>query len=87
MARGKKTGGRRAGTPNKSTRIVKEALWTAFEGLGGVSAFTQWAQANPNLFYSMLPKMLPSEINAKHSGEVRLPQQVIFELHRDPGGV
>ena len=62
MARGKKTGGRRPGSRNKSTAAVKQALTEAFSELGGTQALVRWGKKNPHLFYPLWAKMLPTEI-------------------------
>jgi hypothetical protein len=62
MARGVKTGGRKSGTPNKTTATVKEALQLAYAGMGGAEALTTWAKANPTEFYRLWARMLPTEI-------------------------
>ncbi len=68
MATGKKTGGRTAGTPNKTTVAVKAALEEAFDRLGGVDSLVTWAQSEPTEFYKLYAKLLPAELNVKHSG-------------------
>lgn len=60
-----KGSGRVAGTPNKATKAVKEALQEAFDGLGGVTALTEWAKAETTEFYKLWAKMLPTEVKAK----------------------
>lgn len=57
--------GRKAGSMNKTTVAIKEALMAAFEGVGGVAALIEWGKANPTPFYQTWVKLLPSEINAK----------------------
>lgn len=64
MAKGKKTGGRTSGTPNKLTQDVKEAFQLAFDGSGGVQALTDWAISNPNLFYPLYSKLIPHDITS-----------------------
>ena len=54
--------GRKAGTKNKSTVAVKEALQAAFEGMGGVEKLTQFAKSNPEEFLKLWVKMLPQEV-------------------------
>ena len=44
MAKGRKTGGRKKGAPNKVTATVKAALWEVFHAGGGVDAFLAWPQ-------------------------------------------
>jgi len=65
MARGTKTGGRKAGTPNKRTAAVKEALEEAFCRLGDVPALVKWAKANPTAFYGLWVKTLPQQLKAE----------------------
>lgn len=63
MAKGKKTGGRVAGTPNKSTTAVKTALIDAFERLGGVTALVDWGKSEPTEFYKLWAKVMPTQVN------------------------
>ncbi len=65
MANGRKTGGRKAGTPNKATVVVKAALNEAFERAGGVEALIEFAKASPGEFYKLWVRMLPTEIKAE----------------------
>jgi hypothetical protein len=58
----KKAGGRRPGTPNKTTTAVKAALVEAFDGLGGTAALIEWGKLNPGEFYKLWAKLLPTEI-------------------------
>lgn len=61
MALGRKTGGRKPGSMNKTTATVKAALTEAFERLGGVPALQRWAKSEPTEFYKLWAKMLPVE--------------------------
>lgn len=64
MAKGRKTGGRTAGTPNKTSAEAKEAIAQAFVGIGGQKAFEAWAKSNPDVYYaSVFPKLLPVQVN------------------------
>jgi len=63
-------GGRRPGAGKKKgmvhakTRAAKEAIELAFEGIGGVPRLIEWADANPDAFFSSLfPKLLPVQVN------------------------
>lgn len=62
MALGKKTGGRKKGTPNKNSITVKESLKNVYERMGGDDAMLAWAQENPDEFYRHWIKMLPTEV-------------------------
>lgn len=59
-----KTGGRRRGTPNKTTASVKAAMMAAFDGAGGVTSLVKFAKADPATFYQLWAKMLPMEAHA-----------------------
>jgi len=39
---------------------VVNAFQQAFERIGGITRLTLWASANPNLFYPLYAKLLPS---------------------------
>jgi len=77
--KGKKTGGRVAGTPNKITATVKESIEFVAQGLGGAEAYLEWAQSSPertDTFWSVIyPKLLPKNMTVE--GEARF--RVIFE--------
>ncbi len=65
-----KTGGRKKGTPNKTPGRVAEALQSAFEGVGGEEALIEYAKDDPAGFYKLYAKMLPSKIEAEHTGDL-----------------
>lgn len=64
--KGKKTGGRKPGSLNKTTVSVKQVFEEAFDGLGGTKALVKWAKAEPTEFYKLYAKLIPQDINAKH---------------------
>lgn len=62
---GKKHGGRKRGTPNRTTGDMKTAILEAFERAGGADYLTMLAADEPRTFVTLLAKVLPSEnINA-----------------------
>lgn len=63
-----KTGGRKPGSKNKTTILVKEALEKAFIELGGVPALVAWGRKNQTEFYKLWGRMLPKEIKAEIDG-------------------
>lgn len=65
--RGKKTGGRIAGTPNILTKTVKDTLLEAFTALQEHpdSNLITWGENNPGPFYQIASKLIPAEISAK----------------------
>lgn len=66
--------GRPKGVPNKITTTVKRAIEAAYEGVGGIEAFTEWARQNPGEFYKLWAKLLPVDLRAeiKHAGAVTI---------------
>lgn len=68
MAKGRKTGGRQKGTPNKTTALLKDAVLEAAQAAGGgdrdglVKYLTQQAIQNPGPFMSLLGKVLPMQV-------------------------
>ena len=63
MAKGKKTGGRTKGVPNKTTTAAKEAFSLAFEGIGGVPALIEWAEENRSDFFKLYARLIPVELS------------------------
>jgi hypothetical protein len=53
--------GRQAGTPNKLTATFKEAVLLAFDNIGGVDHFTEWAKAHSTEFYKIAARLIPAE--------------------------
>lgn len=80
MAEGKKTGGRQKGTPNKTTKAVKDAIAEAAEALGGVDRLVDWAKEDPlneRAFWATIyPKLLPLQI----SGDPENPLRTITRI-------
>ena len=62
MAKRHKTGGRRAGTPNKITAEVRAAILDAFAQAGGSSYLVRVANEKPAAFCALLGKILPIEL-------------------------
>lgn len=60
--KGKKTGGRKAGTPNKTTGALKEMILQALANKGGVEYLMQQADANPNAFLALVGRVLPLQV-------------------------
>jgi hypothetical protein len=58
---GKKFGGRKKGTPNKTTRDMKAAIIEAFERAGGVDYLHALANDEPRTFATLLAKVMPNE--------------------------
>lgn len=63
MALGKKTGGRKKGTPNKVSDVVKDNVVKVFDALGGSDGMAIWAADNPTEFYRLYTKLLPKQVD------------------------
>jgi hypothetical protein len=86
MAPGIKTGGRKAGTPNRITKTFKDAVRAVYEDIGGNAAFAEWARENPGDFYRIASRLIPTEFVPMSQedrtinitiGNVQVPERVI----------
>jgi hypothetical protein len=62
LAKRRKIGGRRAGTPNKIAAEVRAAILDAFVQAGGVDYLVRVANECPAVFCTLLAKILPMEL-------------------------
>jgi len=62
VAKRKKTGGRKAGTPNKTTGQLKEMILRALSDVGGQKYLSKCAEENPVAFLALLGKVLPMQV-------------------------
>lgn len=88
MAKGLKTGGRKKGTPNKTTAVAKEAIELAAEGIGGVERLIDWVKEDPGnerVFWSqMYTKLLPLQADVTSNGEtLNQPTTIILKAAHD----
>lgn len=79
----KKTGGRKKGTPNKHTALLKDAILAAGANAGkgeGLEGYlTSQAVLNPNAFLSLLGKVLPLQIAGDKDNPVGVLFQTVYE--------
>lgn len=75
MAKGKKTGGRVSGTPNKFTGDVRDMILGALEGVGGAAYLERQAKDNPAAFMSLIGRTLPKDI--KLGGGLKLEVNLV----------
>ena len=84
--KGKKTGGRQRGTPNKTTSVVKDAIQLAAEGLGGWQRMMAWAKEDPlneRVFWGQVyPKLLPLQVTGEDGKSI--PISVSFVIQQAP---
>jgi len=71
-----KTGGRKKGTPNKTTALLKDAILRAGELAGGDKGLTGYlhtqATLNPGSFMTLLGKVLPTQLTGDPENPVHL---------------
>jgi len=84
--KGKKTGGRTAGTPNKVTGEVKEMILAALAGAGGVEYLKARAVDTPGPFLALVGKVLPLQVQGDPERPL-MPGSVLFVIQQQPGAV
>lgn len=86
MALGKKTGGRRLGSPNKLGRDVRQAILQVADDLGGQERLLAWvkeAPENEKIFWANIyPKLLPRDMNI---GVTKIGLEELIMSGNDPG--
>lgn len=63
MANKVKTGGRKAGTPNKLGAELKDMILTALDDSGGAEYLQSVAISHPAAFLSLVGKVLPLQVS------------------------
>jgi hypothetical protein len=59
---GKREGaGRKPGSVNKLSMTVKQNVINVFDRLGGEDHMVEWATENPNQFYNIYAKLMPTQ--------------------------
>lgn len=75
-----KTGGRKAGTANKVTRELKEAILNAFVEVGGEKYLVTVAKKQPAVFCQLLGKVLPTQITGLGDKPLFPPGSFVVEV-------
>jgi len=72
-----KIGGRKAGTPNKTTVTLKDAILAAFHKTGGVDYLVWLSKEHPSAYATLLGRILPTEFDASLTAQVNMtiPQE------------
>ena len=81
--RGSAGAGRKPGALGKVTRTFREAQLLVFEVIGGVEAYAEWARDNPDQFYQIAARMIPTEIVGPGPGGEHIVKSVVVELHAE----
>lgn len=53
--------GRKPGVPNKISSTVKQNVINVFDKIGGEEHMVEWAIENPNQFYNIYAKLMPTQ--------------------------
>ena len=73
---GERRGGRKKGTPNKTTALLKDAILQAATNAGGrkglVGYLTTLAKTEPSAFAGLLGKVLPMQVSGEDGGALRV---------------
>lgn len=76
--------GRAKGTPNKTTRLLKDAILKAAEqagGEGGIVAYLRvQANQNPGPFMALLGKVLPMQVTGEDGNPVHVISRIVREI-------
>jgi hypothetical protein len=80
VPKGIKLGGRVAGTPNKTTRIVKDVFADVFSQLqkDPKAKLSSWAKENPTEFYKLASKLIPIQVGGDPDNPIK--HEIIVEL-------
>jgi len=85
-------GGRPAGTPNKTTRLLKDAIMRAAEltgedmnGKEGLIGYCKFLAVNePKAFATLLGKVMPLQVTGEDGGPVRITKiELVAAGHDD----
>ena len=81
--KGKKTGGRTKGTPNKLNAELKDMILSALDGAGGINYLKARAVDTPGPFLALVGKILPLQVTGEDGKS--LPVAVSFVIQQAPG--
>ncbi len=77
-----KTGGRKAGTPNKITADLKAMILGALEDAGGREYLAAQAKTSPAAFMALLGKVLPMQVTGNGGGSIEVATTVSYSSER-----
>jgi len=85
-AQGRKTGGRKKGTPNKITALLRDDILQAAADAhpdGRLGYLTLQAKENPTAFMTLLGKVLPTEVKVDADAPVMFASIALAPLVAD----
>ena len=69
---GKGNPGKPKGATNKVTQSIKQAFKEAFDQRGGVPKLLEWADGNPDAFYGLVARLIPTEMSGPDGGPLTI---------------
>lgn len=78
MANGRKTGGRKRGTPNKNTSLIRDMIANALDEVGGEEYLAEKAKSHPGAFLALIGKVMPIQVEGSDGGAVKHSLTVHF---------
>lgn len=64
--------GRPAGSPNKTTALLKDMILQALDDSGGVAYLQRQADENPQAFMTLVGKVLPLQVTGDGGGPLKI---------------
>jgi hypothetical protein len=86
MAKGKKTGGRVKGTPNRLTASLKDMILSALDDVGGRDYLARQAAESPTAFLALVGKVLPLQVTGDKDNPLALSvieRRVVYPRNPD----
>lgn len=68
--------GRKAGSQNKLTKTIKDAILESFDKVGGSKYLQEMAHEQPAAYMTLLGKVLPTQVEAK----INTPKVITFNV-------
>lgn len=73
---GKKTGGRKKGTPNKNTKALRDMILTTLTKAGGEEYLLEQSKKEPKAFLTLLGKVLPTQVTGDPENPIHITEVV-----------
>jgi hypothetical protein len=82
MAKGKKTGGRKKGTPNRLASDLRQMILGALADAGGREYLERQAEKAPSAFLALVGKLISAQSRSKDAGPIETPEMSDLEVAR-----
>lgn len=78
-------GGRKPGSVNKTTKLVKEVFAEAFDKLQEhpTANLVSWAQEEPTEFYKLASKLIPVQLAGDKDNPIQFELRQLFAFKQD----